>query len=277
MRIEGAEYRVDEEVTRKWLLKYGELINNFAEEKMSYEPDSSDEEDEEAYKVPVHTGKYVVQMRIDRPIPQILPIDGRRIRIYYKGIRKQCNNCFEFGHLKRDCKERRKEWAEYVSSMMESTGFESDLFGKWAVVVKDWRIKNLSETAQTKNQQGEERQGLIDNIVGTLQQQKKASIVEKPGPMDEKNDGGTAETTAGFTLVEKTDKRKNQNKNTQLSVEQILSAVAASHLGTGKPGRPRKLTTKKTQPPKQKNMKKKLNLASKESQSEDDDEPPEHK
>jgi hypothetical protein len=65
-------------------LKYGELINNFAEEKMAYEPDSSDEEDEEAYKVPVHTGKYVVKMRIDRPIPQILPIDGRRIRIYYK-------------------------------------------------------------------------------------------------------------------------------------------------------------------------------------------------
>jgi hypothetical protein len=51
---------------------------------MAYEPDS-DEEDEEAYKVPVHTGKYVVKMRIDRPILQILPIEGQRIRIYYKG------------------------------------------------------------------------------------------------------------------------------------------------------------------------------------------------
>jgi hypothetical protein len=291
VRIEGAEYRVDEEVTRKWLLKYGELINNFAEEKMAYEPDSSDEEDEEAYKVPVHTGKYVVKMRIDRPIPQILPIDGRRIRIYYKGIRKQCNNCFEMGHMKRDCKERRKDWAEYVSSMMESTGFEPDLFGKWKVVVQDWRSKNLTEALHSKTQQVEERKELIDNIVGTLEQQKKACSIRKVGARDgdeitsnenredEVVEVGekTAETLEEFTLVQKKDKRTNQQKQSQMRVEQILSAVAASHLGTGKPGRPKKLTTKKAQPPKQKNPKKKLILAKTESQSEDDDEPPANK
>jgi hypothetical protein len=291
VRIEGAEYRVDEAVTRKWLLKYGELINDFAEEKMAYEPDSSDDEDEEVYKVPVHTGKYIVKMRIDRPIPQILPIDGRRIKIYYKGIRKQCNNCFGMGHLKRDCKERRKEWAEYVSSMMESTGFESDLFGKWQVVVQDWRRKNSTETEQTGAQRDEERKELIENIVGTLEKQKKACSLVKSREKDGDEISSvamkedevvvlgekTSEATQEFMIVEKKVKKKIQQKQTQLSVQQILSAVAASQIGTGRPRRPRKLTAKKAQPPKQTNPKKKLIVAAKESQSENDEEPPENK
>jgi hypothetical protein len=286
VRIEGAEYRVDEQVTRKWLLKYGELINDFAEEKMSYEPDSSDDEDDEAYKVPVHTGKYVVKMRIDKPIPQILPIDGRRIKIYYKGIKKQCNNCFEIGHLKRDCRERRKEWAEYVSSMMETTGFELDLFGRWEVVVRDWRNKNSTSSPTRKNQQQQERRELINNIVGTLEDQKKATSVaisEESGEKSNSGENNEAEAVEDraaedkFTLVERKEKRKNPNKPAELSMEQILSAVAAGRLGVGKPGRPRKLTAKKTQPPKKKNLPKASSLAAKEKQSENDEEPSENK
>jgi hypothetical protein len=60
-------------------------------------------------------------------------------------------------------------------------------------------------------------------------------------------------------------------------MEQILSAVAAGHLGVGKPGRPRKLTAKKTQPPKKKNLPKTSSLAAKEKQSENDEEPSENK
>jgi hypothetical protein len=90
--------------------------------------------------------------------------------------------------------------------------------------------------------------------------------------------GKTAETMEEFKLVQKKDKRTNQQKQSQLRVEQILSAIAASHFGTGKPGRPKKLlTTKKVQPPKQKNPKMKVILDKKESQSEEDDEPPANK
>ena len=194
------------------------------------------------------------------------------------------------GNLKRDCKKKRKEWAEYVSSMMETTGFEPELFGRWEVVVRDWRSKNSSTSPATKTQTENERQKLIDNIVGTLEDQKKAysvGVEEESGEKSSSREPDEVELvevgekadakTDQFTLVERKKKGKNLNKPAELSVEQILTAVAAGHLGVGKPGRPRKLTTRKAQPPKQKNLKKKSKLAAQEEQSEDVDEPPEDK
>ena len=34
-------------------------------------------------------------MEIRNPIPQFLPMDGKRIKIYHKGIKKWCTNCFK--------------------------------------------------------------------------------------------------------------------------------------------------------------------------------------
>jgi hypothetical protein len=139
-----------------------------------------------------------------------------------------------------------------------------ELFGKWKVVFQDWRSKNLNENLQTKTQKSEERKEMIDNIVGTLEQQKLACSVRKMGARDEEEitsnvDGedevvevakNTAETMEKFTLVQEKDNWTNKQKQSQLRVEQILSAVAASHLKTGKPRNSKKLTSKKVQRPK---------------------------
>ena len=37
----------------------------------------------------VGNGIYTVQMRLDAPIPQYLPISGRKVRIYYNGIKRE--------------------------------------------------------------------------------------------------------------------------------------------------------------------------------------------
>jgi hypothetical protein len=170
--------------------------------------------------------------------------------------------------------------------MMETTGFELDLFGRWEVVVRDWRNKNSTSSPTRKNQQQQERRELIDNIVGTLEDQKKATSVaisEESGEKSNSGENNEAEVVEDraaedkFTLVERKEKRKNPNKPAELSMEQILSAVAAGRLGVGKPGRPRKLTAKKTQPPKKKNLPKASSLAAKEKQSENDEEPSENK
>jgi hypothetical protein len=116
------------------------------------------------------------------------------------------------GHMKRDCKERQKDWAEYVSSLMSCLASEK-------VVFQDWRSKNLNENLQTKTQKSEERKEMIDNIVGTLEQQKLACSVRKMGARDVEEitsnvDGeyevvevakNTAETMEKFTLVQKKD------------------------------------------------------------------------
>ena len=36
------------------------------------------------------TGTYSLKMKLNTPIPNFLPIDGRRIKGYYRGMRKLC-------------------------------------------------------------------------------------------------------------------------------------------------------------------------------------------
>ena len=39
------------------------------------------------------TGTYVVKVKLDKDIPELLPVAGRRIHISYPGVRKKCTNC----------------------------------------------------------------------------------------------------------------------------------------------------------------------------------------
>ena len=66
------------------ILMFGELATDIKEEIL--EDEDEDGED--------RTGNYCVKMRLDRDIPQLLPMWGRRIKIFYVGIQKFCTNCF---------------------------------------------------------------------------------------------------------------------------------------------------------------------------------------
>ena len=58
-----------------------------------------DEEDSEGTNA---TGIFSVKMRLGRHIPQFIPVDSRRIKIYNRTIRKLCTNCFQ-KHQPQDC------------------------------------------------------------------------------------------------------------------------------------------------------------------------------
>ena len=79
VKIEGCDYRVSEEMILSWLGLYGEVLSDLVEDVFE---DSEDSEGTNA------TGIYSVKMRFTNDIPQILPMDGRRIKIYYRGINK---------------------------------------------------------------------------------------------------------------------------------------------------------------------------------------------
>ena len=53
------------------------------------------------------TGNYSVLMKLESNIPQLIPMNGRRIKIYHKGIVKLCTKCFG-NHRKSDCKQEKK-------------------------------------------------------------------------------------------------------------------------------------------------------------------------
>ena len=68
---------------------YGELVSDIVEELFEdglgalpggQEPEGTN-----------RTGTYVVRVRLTRKVPEIVPIDGRRIRISYEGIQTLCS------------------------------------------------------------------------------------------------------------------------------------------------------------------------------------------
>jgi hypothetical protein len=79
-------------------------------------------------------------MRLTQNIPQLLPVDGRRIKIYYRNINKLCTSCFG-QHNRRDCKEKKVKWIDTVFDSIESNPqINPELYGKWIMILE--REKN---------------------------------------------------------------------------------------------------------------------------------------
>jgi hypothetical protein len=143
VKVEGCDYRVSGEVILEWLSLYGEVLSDLVEDVFE---DSEDSEGDNT------TGIYSVKMRLNQNIPQLLPVDGRRIKIYYRNIIKLCTSCFG-QHNRRDCKEKKVKWIDYVFDFIESNPqINPELYGKWAMILerekKQKRIDNAHFVAK---------------------------------------------------------------------------------------------------------------------------------
>ena len=87
IKIEGCEYRVTKEQIVNWLECYGEVKSEIKEDHWI---DENEEEEDGSNR----SGIYSVLMKLERDIPELLPMYGRRIKIYHRGIQKFCKNCF---------------------------------------------------------------------------------------------------------------------------------------------------------------------------------------
>ena len=76
INIEGCEYRVPKEEILAWLRLYGSIESELVEDCFR------DEEDTEGTN---RTGAYSVKVKLNKKIPQMLPMSGRKIKIYYRG------------------------------------------------------------------------------------------------------------------------------------------------------------------------------------------------
>ena len=86
VEISGCQYSITKGELLCWLNLYGEVLSDITE--MTH-PDSVNAE-------AVGNGTYVVKMKLSKPIPQFLPVSGRKIRFYYNGIRRMCTNCYGY-------------------------------------------------------------------------------------------------------------------------------------------------------------------------------------
>ena len=86
-------------------------------------------------------------MILEHKIPQLLPMNGRRVKIYHRGIDKLCTKCFG-KHKKSECKsETKTEWLDYVRHFMNQNDFiPVEFFGRWNDLVKTVITKTQQQT-----------------------------------------------------------------------------------------------------------------------------------
>ena len=128
VKIEGCDYQVPEEQIITWLSHYGEIKSDLEEDLFKDTNETGGNN---------RTGNYSIMMILEHKIPQLLPMNGRRVKIYHKGIDKLCTKCFGV-HRKSECKaEKKLAWIDHVRHFIATNDFiPKELFGRWNDLVK---------------------------------------------------------------------------------------------------------------------------------------------
>ena len=128
VKLEWLDYGLEETQILDWLNHFGEQAGELTED---IHPNSDSDAD------PLGNGTFSIKMRLNRDIPQLLPMWGKRVRIYHRGIQKLCSNCFG-SHARRNCRSEKVAWTRYVLNFMEKfPEIPSELYGRWWKVIND--------------------------------------------------------------------------------------------------------------------------------------------
>ena len=124
--IDGCEYRVTKEALTDFLSCYVEVTSDILE--VVYKDGTSGGSN--------RTGSYAVQVKLNKNLPQLAPIMGKRVKFFYKGIQKLCPNCFG-PHPKKVCNSRKVLWIDFVDNFIqENANVPEGCFGRWIDIIK---------------------------------------------------------------------------------------------------------------------------------------------
>jgi hypothetical protein len=144
VKVEGCEYRVEKEQIIAWLSSFGEIKSELTE-------DVYEESDDSENDMPLGNGIYSVRMKLERDMPQFMPMHGKRVRLYYRGITKRCTNCFQ-QHQRKFCKNEKVPWSDYVARFAELfPEIPHDMYGKWKTMIKVGEHREREEKSDTEN------------------------------------------------------------------------------------------------------------------------------
>ena len=107
--VQGCEYRVPKNTLIEYLNNFGEIVSDITEELFDDGGDPFTGADGTN-----RTGNYNVRIKLAKDVPQLLPILGKRIKIHYPGIQRQCPNCFG-PHPKSNCHSKKITWTDYIT------------------------------------------------------------------------------------------------------------------------------------------------------------------
>jgi hypothetical protein len=118
--VKTNDFTIEPKDVMAWLAKFGSVCVE-----VDYEKNS----------LGIRTDVLVFEVVLKKHIPEFLPISGRKVLINYPGIPRECNNCYRTGHLRRNCKTKKRDWIERVDELRRSGDFEDELFGGWLTIL----------------------------------------------------------------------------------------------------------------------------------------------
>lgn len=144
--IDGCNYDLEEAEILAWLKIYGEVFGKLRENIHT---------DNNTTRKPVGTGTYSVKMRLDTPIPQLLPMYGKKIVIEFKGIQRLCTNCFG-NHHKRACQSHKTQWVDYIKKFVAlNPDIPQAYYGRWCdILASDPRRPGATSTVSHSSHPG---------------------------------------------------------------------------------------------------------------------------
>ena len=144
LKLKNCKWSLEENDINEWLNYYGTVTTPISEEtyKESDGDTTGDDEDDEQDCPPLGTGNLWVTMKLGWKIPQFLPMMGRKIEVYHRGIVQTCVNCYQNGHKRQDCQNERLHWLDYVADFIESNELRPEMYGKWFPITAEIRRKH---------------------------------------------------------------------------------------------------------------------------------------
>ena len=150
----------------------GEVLLEITEDRVKLDSDSEGEDPTTGYTIV--NGIYSVKMKLTTDLPQFVPICGKIICLYYRGITKMCTNCLG-AHARKVCSSPKVQWISYVSNFMSSHDhIPMEYYGRWANIVNDFN-KAKSTKEQVDVPDTEMRSSSLSNqntqpaVIGTPQ------------------------------------------------------------------------------------------------------------
>ena len=139
VKLDDTQYKIESHEIIQWLELYGDVLSDVLEDQSEVnaadvDKDSDLSDSERDYMkciVNRGNGTVKVQMIINEDIPQYLPMFGKKIRVYYRGIIRTCTNCYQNGHLKRNCMNVKRQWVSYVMDFMNMNDVPKEMYGRW--------------------------------------------------------------------------------------------------------------------------------------------------
>lgn len=137
--------RAPREQILEWMDLYGERAGELTEDVC---PNLDSDTD------PICMGTYSIKMRLRKNIPQLIPMWGKRIRVYHRGVQKLCNNCYG-PHPRRNFKSEKVPWTRQVLNFMEKhPQIPKEMYGRWWKVINDEFGEIIEDDTETADSNG---------------------------------------------------------------------------------------------------------------------------